>query len=226
MATREEVVTTSRIPLSRDRVLQAAMDFADAHGIDSLSMRKLGQELGVEAMSLYNHVANKDDLLNGIVDIVVAEIWVPSKGDAWKPAMRRRAISAREMLTRHPWASGLIESSVDPSLSKLRYTEAVLACLRDAGFSVAMAVHAFSALDSYIYGFALQERSLPFGTTEELVAMGDRILQGLPPGTYPALREVVTEFMRLGYDYADEFEFGLDVILDGFERLLASARPD
>jgi len=199
-------------------VLRTAIELADAGGIESLSMRKLGQELGIEAMSLYNHVANKDDLLEAIVDIVVAEIWVPSEGDEWKPAMRRRAISAREMLARHPWASGLMESSVNPSMSRLRYSEAVVACLREAGFSMAMAVHAFSALDSYIYGFALQERSMPFTTAEELAGVGETIVQDLPADEFPYLAEIVTDLLPTGYDFADEFEFGLDLLIDALER--------
>jgi AcrR family transcriptional regulator len=216
MATQPDATEMRRAPLSRERVLRTAIALADAGGIESLSMRRLGQELGVEAMSLYNHVANKEDLLEAIVDIVVGEIWVPSKGDEWKPAMRRRAISMREMLQRHPWANGLLEASASPSPARLRYPEAVVACLRDAGFSVAMAVHAFNTLDSYIYGFALQERSLPFQSPAEMESVAGEM--ELPADEFPYLSEVVRELLASGFTYADEFEFGLDLILGGLER--------
>ena len=164
MAPQPEPNATPRIPLTRERVLRAAIALCDEGGIESLSMRKLGQQLGVEAMSLYNHVANKDDILDGIVDVVVNEIDVPPIGDDWKAALRQRANSARAVLSRHPWATGLIESRTNPGPATLRYYDSVIGSLREAGFSIEMAAHAFSALDSYIYGFALQEVSLPFET--------------------------------------------------------------
>jgi hypothetical protein len=171
-------------------------------------------------MSLYNHVANKDDLLDGIADIVVGEIEVPDSGDDWKAAMRRRAFSARAMLGRHPWAGGLIESRTNPSPARLRYPEAVVGSLRAAGFSVEMALHAFFTLDSYIYGFAVQAQNLPSGTPKELAGMAEAILGGLPAEEYPYLREVIEEYiMKTGYHYEDEFAFGLELILDGLERI-------
>jgi AcrR family transcriptional regulator len=201
-------------------VLRTALDLADRDGIGSLSMRKLGRELGVEAMSLYNHVVSKDDLLDGLADIVVGEIEVPSIGDDWKAAMRRRAISAREMLTRHPWAGGLMESRTIPSPARSRYPEAVVGSLRQAGFSVQMTIHAFFTLDSFIYGFAVQEQNLPSGTPEELAGVAEMILGALPAEDYPYLNEVIVDHvLKAGFDYADEFEFGLDLILDGLERL-------
>jgi AcrR family transcriptional regulator len=194
-------------------VLRTAVDLADAGGIESLSMRRLAKELGVEAMSLYHHVANKTDLLDAIGDLVVAEIWVPSPGDEWRAAMRRRAVSAREVFTRHPWALGLIEASRAPGLDRLRYSESILACLRAAGFPIALAVHAFSTLDSYIYGFVLQERNLTFDTPDGLVDAGEEMLRNLP----------VDEFARTGAGYADEFDWGLELILDGLGRAHALA---
>jgi AcrR family transcriptional regulator len=191
---------------------------ADEGGLESLSMRKLARALGVEAMSLYNHVASKEDVLDGIVDIVVGEVEVPSPRDEWKAAMRRRAISVREMLARHPWASGLIESSVTPGPARLHYHDAILGCLREAGFSVPMSTHAFAALDSYIYGFALQEKALPFSGPDELAEVGASILSALPADEYPYLAENAVELMKAGFDFADEFEFGLDLILDGLDR--------
>jgi AcrR family transcriptional regulator len=224
MATRPRPIATPRLPLTRDRVLLSALELADRDGIESLSMRKLGRQLGVEAMSLYNHVAGKDDLLDGLADIAVGEIEVPSIGDDWKAALRRRAISAREMLARHPWAAGLMESRTNPSPARSRYPEAVLGSLRQAGFSVEMAIHAFFTLDSYIYGFAVQERNLPSGTPEQLASVAQDILRALPPQEYPYLNEVIVgHVLKPGFDYADEFEFGLDLILDGLAEIRAGA---
>ena len=174
-------------------------------------------------MSLYNHVASKDDLLDGLADIMVGEIEMPSAGGDWQAAMRTRAISAREVLARHPWAGGLMDSRTNPSPARLRYPDAVIGILREAGFSIEMAVHAFFTLDSYIYGFAVQEKNLPSGTPEELAGMSELILRGLPAEEYPHLHEVIVDHvMARGFDYADEFEFGLDLILDGLERLRGS----
>lgn len=212
---------TRREPLKRERVLQAAVAFADEHGIEALSMRKLGQALGVEAMSLYNHVTNKDDILDGIVDLIVAEIELPVMGGQWRREMRRRAVSAREVLTRHPWAALLMETRPNPGPAAMRYYDAVIGCLRTSGFSVAMAAHAFSVLDSYIYGFVLQETGMPFETEEELSGVAEAILQQLPVDEYPHFFELITEHaLQPGYSYAAEFEFGLDLILDGLGREL------
>ncbi len=224
MATNPEPIAAPRVPLTRDRVLRTALELADRDGIESLTMRRLGRELGVEAMSLYNHIADKDDLLDGLADVVVGEIEVPSVGDDWRAAMRRRAISAREMLTRHPWASAVIDSRTKPSPARSHYPEAVVRNLRRSGFSVEGAVHAFFILDSYIYGFAVQEQNLPSGTPDELAGMAQTILATLPAAEYPYLNEVIVEHvLKLGFDYADEFEFGLDLILDGLERIRAGA---
>lgn len=209
----------SRESLNRNRVLAAAVAFADEHGIGTLSMRKLGESLGVEAMSLYNHVANKGDLLDGMVDAVFAEIDLPPEEDGWKAAMRQRATSARRALTRHRWAIGLMESRRSPGPATLRHHDAVLACLRRAGFSIELTAHAYAALDSYIYGFALQEATLPFETAEETVELTREILGQMPADAYPYLTELALEHvLRPGYRFGDEFEFGLDLLLDGLER--------
>jgi AcrR family transcriptional regulator len=214
-----------RAPLSRERVLRAAIALADRVGVGSLSMRRLAQELGVEAMSLYHHVTNKDDLLDGIVDLVFGEIELPSGDAGWKAAMRRRAISAREALRRHPWATGLMESRSTPGAANLRHHDAVLGILRGAGFSVELAAHAYSLLDSYIYGFALQQASLPFGTAEEAAAVAEDILRQHPAEQLPHLTEIAVEHvLRPGYDYGNEFLWGLDLILDGLERAHEAAR--
>jgi AcrR family transcriptional regulator len=207
--------------LTRERVLGAALKLADEGGLASLTMRRLGGALGVKAMSLYNHVANKEDILDGLIDLVFGEIDLPSGGADWRAAMRRRAISAREALTRHPWATGLMESRTNPGPATLRHHDSVIGILRDAGFSIAMAAHAYSALDSYIYGFALQEMSLPFKNPEELAEVAESFRRHLPAAEYPHLIEMTVEHvMKAGYSYADEFEFGLDLILDGLEGAL------
>ena len=179
-----EETAVRRAPLSRDQVLRAAVALADDRGLAALSMRKLGEAVGVEAMSLYNHVASKGDLLDGMVDIVFSEIGLPAGDAGWKPAMRQRAISAREVLGRHRWAIGLMESRQSPGPATFRHHEAVLACLRGGGFSVELTAHAYSLLDSYIYGFALQEASLPFTSGDTTAA---DIAGLLPAGEYPHL---------------------------------------
>ncbi|HEV2036587.1 MAG TPA: TetR/AcrR family transcriptional regulator [Candidatus Dormibacteraeota bacterium] len=206
--------------MSRERVLRAAINLADRDGIESLSMRKLGQEVGVEAMSLYNHVRNKEDILNGMVDVVFSEIDLPSSGVDWSTAMRQRAISARQALLRHPWAIGLMESRVQPGPATLRHHDSVLRNLRTGGFSIEMAAHAYSVLDSYIYGFTLNELTLPFDTSEQVAEVAGNILRELQADEYPYLAEMAIEHaMKPGYNYGDEFEFGLNLILDGLKRV-------
>jgi AcrR family transcriptional regulator len=219
MATRTDPSPAPRTPLTRERVLQAAVALADDSGIESLTMRKLGQALGVEAMSLYHHVANKDALLDGMVDLVFAEIELPTTGTGWKSAMRQRAISARAALRRHPWAVALMESRRTPGPANLRHHDAVIGCLRRAGFPVALAANAYSLLDAYIYGFALQEASLPFKDPQETTEVAQEIMAAFPADAYPHLTELaVQHVLQPGYDYGDEFQFGLDLILDGLER--------
>ncbi len=208
-----------RAPLSRERVLRAAVKLADRDGIESLSMRKLGQELGVEAMSLYNHVSNKEEILDGLVDAVFAEIELPTPGVDWAEAMRRRAVSAREALKRHPWALGLLESRVQPGPANLRHHDAVLGSLRTAGFSIEMSAHAYSVLDSYIYGFTLNELALPLATRQDVTEVAGNIVRESPAGEYPYLTEMAIEHvMKQKYDYGDEFEFGLELILEGLKK--------
>jgi AcrR family transcriptional regulator len=214
-----QATARQRPALTRARVLRSAVDLADRAGIDALSMRRLAQELGVEAMSLYHHVANKDEILDGIVDLVFAEIEVPSGNTEWKAAMRQRAISARQVLLRHPWAFGLMESRSTPGPVTLRHHDAVLGVLRNAGFTVELAAQAFSLLDSYIYGFVLQEANLPFQTSDELAAVADTILENTPAGEYPYLHELIVDHtLKPGYEYGNEYLVGLDLILDGLDR--------
>jgi AcrR family transcriptional regulator len=208
-----------RLPLSRERVLRAAIALADQSGIESLTMRKLGQELGVEAMSLYNHVANKDDILDGIVDLVLGDIEVPPTGTEWKTAMRQRAISAHEVLLAHPWAALQIMSHFNIGPGMTRYLDATLGRLREGGFSIEGALDAWHTLDSHIYGFTLQELSLPFEADEAPQVSAD-VLGQLSPDKYPHVVEIITHVMTSGR--VEDFEFGLDLILDGLERILES----
>jgi AcrR family transcriptional regulator len=219
--TKPDRLTTRRRPLSRDRVLRAAIRLADDGGLESVSMRKLGQVLRVEAMSLYKHVANKDDILDGIADLVTGEFEVPSADADWKTAIRRSAISAHEVLLRHPWASGLIESRVNAGPARLRFLEAVIGTLTAAGFTTPTAIRAVMALDSHTYGFVLQELAWPFDPKNASEA-ATRFAQNLPASEYPnllALAEMVATAPR---DVPVDFEFGLDLILGGLERLRAT----
>jgi AcrR family transcriptional regulator len=208
-----------RTPLSRERVLRAAIAVVDQVGLESLTMRRLGQHLGVEAMSLYKHVAGKDEILDGIVDIVMGEIDLPTADADWKTAMRRRAISARNVLASHPWAIGMMESRAVMGPASLRYVDAVIGSLRAGGFSVEMAAHAFLLIDSYIYGFVVQEQNMQFGTSEDTAERTEAMLHTFPTDQFPHLAEMATEHLRRpGQNYANAFEFGLDLILDGLDK--------
>ncbi len=212
-----------RARLNRERVLSAAVAIADEAGVESLTMRKLAKDLGVEAMSLYNHVANKEDMLDGMVEIVFGEIEPPRAGADWRAEMRRRAISTRDALSRHRWAVGLMESRMSPGPANVGLHDAVLGCLRAAGFSVEMAVHAYSVQDSYIYGFALQEKG--FAVQRDSIPVDEAslsklLLRKLPAEEHPYIAETVGGYVTgAGFEFADEFEFGLDLILDAVERL-------
>ena len=208
-----------RARLSRERVLRGAVAVADTGGIGALTIRSLAHALDVKPMSLYHYVASKDEILDGIVDLVFGEIDLPSHGGDWKAQMRRRAVSARQALRRHPWAIGLMESRANPGPATLRHHDATLGTLRAAGFSVARTAHAYALLDSYTYGFALQEAALPFNP-HTVAEATDAIMRQFA-GEYPHLAEMVTEHIRQpGYDFGSEFEIGLSVILDALTRSL------
>ena len=210
---------TTRKPLSSAYVLQAAVTLADEAGLEAFSMRGLAQELGVVPMALYKHVANKEQLLDGMVDIVFGEIELPSERLDWRSAMWGRAISTREALRRHSWAIGMMESR-HPGPANLRNHNAVMGCLRRAGFSFKMAIHAYSLQDAYIYGFALQEKDLRLETPDSAGKAAQRRAQTIDaPESYPYLVEIATKLPETGYDNAVEFEWGLELILDGLERL-------
>jgi AcrR family transcriptional regulator len=211
-----------RVPLSRERVLDAAIKLADQGGLESLSMRKLGQELGVEAMAVYYHFANKDEVIDGIVDIVFSQIDLPASGADWKSAMRQRAISLRDVLLRHRWAIGLMESRRKPGPANLRHHDVVIGSLRSAGLNMPTIAHAYSLVDSYVYGFALFAMNLPFDPSEEVADLGQGVLRAYPVNAYPNLVAYISA-MRPGYNYGDEFEYGLDLILDGLDRASSTA---
>lgn len=205
--------------LSKQRVVDEAVRLADREGTDGLSMRRLADALGAGAMSLYRHVANKDELLDAMVDAVFEEIELPPEGTDWQSAMRLQAQSARRALARHRWAIGLLDSRTSPGPAQLRHREAVTACLRKGGFSPLMATHANWVLDSYVYGFALQEASLPFDTGQQLTGMLDEVfLPQAPADQFPYLHETGVALAESGYVPAEEFEFGLDLVLEALER--------
>jgi AcrR family transcriptional regulator len=215
---RKQKITT-RTPLSSGRVLQAAVALADEAGLDAFSMRALAQELGVVPMALYKHVANKEELLDGMVDIVFSEIELPARDLDWRSAMRCRAASTREALKRHSWAIGMMESR-HPGPANLRNHDAVMGCLRTAGFSFRTAIHAYSVQDAYIYGFALQERDMGFETPDSAGEAAQRRAQTIGAlEDYPYLVEIATKLPESGYDSGVEFAWGLDLILDGLEQL-------
>jgi len=212
--------TASDAGLSKQRVVAEALQLADREGVDGLSMRRLAGLLGAGAMSLYHYVASKDELLDAMIDVVFDEIELPAQATDWQSAIRRRAISARQVLARHPWAIGLMESRTSPGPANLRQHEAVTACLRKAGFSVELATHANWLLDSYVYGYALQVASLPFDSADVFAEMADDVyLPQLPADEFPYLNESAAALAATGFDPADEFLFGLDLILAGLEPL-------
>ena len=204
-----------RTPLSRERVLLAALTVADAGGLQSLTIRSLAHELGVKPMSVYYHVANKGEIIDGIVDLVFSEIELPALDGDWRTEMRRRAVSARDVLHRHSWAIPLLQSRTHPGPATLRHHDAVIGSLRSAGFSVAMTAHAFALIDSYVFGFALSESALPINGPETVTEVAESMMQHVPADTYPHLVEFSTEhILKPGYDFGAEFDFGLTLILD------------
>jgi len=205
-----------RTPLSKDRVLGAAIELADAEGIEALSMRRLAKELGVEAMSLYNHVANKDEILAGILDLVASEFELPSETGDWKTAMRRHAISSRDALLRHRWATALWMRQ-GGGTARLRNGDWMLRTLREAGFSKDLMYHAFHILESYVQGYTLQQLNFPY-KGEELAGMAASFLQQLPADEYPDLVEHIKQHLEPHDEEAGGFEMGLDLILDGLDR--------
>ena len=218
-ARRAQGASEARVPLTRDRVLRVAISVADECGVGAVTMRAVASRLGVEAMSLYNHVKNKDAILDGMVDLVVEEIDLPTDVDGWREAMRLRAVLAHQAFTRHPWAPALIDSRRSSGPARLRYLDWVLGTLVEAGFALEVAVRCFSVLDSYIYGFGRQDLGAT-GSAPPPERMAQAMLSVVPAGDYPYLHRMVLLAMDTGYDAEADFAFGLKVILDGLERML------
>src|SRR6476660_9131418 len=213
--------TRERVPLSRDRVLADAITVADAGGIGALTIRTLAQELGAKPMSVYHYVANKDEIIDGIVDLVYAEIDLPVPGGDWRTEMRRRAHSARRVLATHPWATPLLQSRLNPGPATLRHHNAFIATLRTAGFSVVAVALKKKHIDSYVFGFALSENALPIHGPDSVADTAASMMHVFDAEAYPSLLEFTMEhIMRPDYDFGEEFEFGLDLILDGLARSL------
>jgi AcrR family transcriptional regulator len=213
-----------RAPLSRERIIAGAVAVADAGGLNAVSMRNVGKQLGVEAMSLYHHIAGKDQLLDELADWIFAQIDPPPADQPWRPAMANRATSTRKVLFDHPWSLGLIESRRNAGPAVLRHHDAALGCLRRNGFSIALAAHALSAIDAYVYGFVLTELNLPFQPSEDV---GDFVATiDLPADTYPYLTEMIDELVvGKNYSYSNEFDYGLDLILDELHQRLGQPLP-
>jgi len=214
---------TSRAPLNRGRVLAAAIEIADERGVGAVTMREVASRLGVEAMSLYNHVANKDDILDGMVDLVVEQIDLPADVGDWRDAMRARAISAHDVFGRHPWVPMLMDSRESSGPARLRYLDWVLGTLMNAGFSVDGAARAFSLLDSYVYGFGMQQSNFSTSGDASTEEMAEALLAYIPPEEYPYLHRMASHAMASGYDAEQDFAYGLEVILDGLERILSES---
>jgi AcrR family transcriptional regulator len=218
-------VPTAKTRLTRDRVLQGAVTVADAGGIAGLTIRSLANQLGVKPMAVYHHVTNKDEILDGIVDIVFGEIDLPVVGGEWQAEMRRRAHSARRVLRAHPWAIPMLESRTSPGPATLGHHDAMIGTLRSAGLSMALAAHAYAVLDAFIYGSALQEASLPFEGPDGVGDVAEPIMELMSPEAYPHLVEMaVGYYLKPGYDFGDEFDFGLDLILASLADSVAKER--
>ena len=218
MAKKTRHKAARRAPLSPERVLGAALRMADADGLDALSMRNLAKALKVEAMSLYNHVPSKEKILDGLVELVVGEIDEPELGGDWKAAMRKRALSAHTVLMRHPWATMLFVSRLNIGPKMLRYVDRTIGCLREAGFSYATADHAWNALDAYLYGFTLQKLNFPLEPSEYASA-AEQFLPLIPVEQFPYLRGMSEEVIGGRHDGMHELSLGLELILDGLEKL-------
>lgn len=209
---------TTRPRLTAERVLAGALELADRIGIEPFTIRKLAAEIDAKPMTIYHHVPNKEAIIDGIVDLVFAEIDLPPTDIDWKVAIRQRCISAREVLARHPWAPPLMESRTTPGMATLGHHDAVLGCFRRGGMPWEMVAHAYAVVDSYVYGFALQEASLPFNGDEDIADLADQMVKAFPPGVFPHMVEFTTQHvLRPGYAFGNSFEFGLDLLLDGIE---------
>lgn len=217
---------TPRSTLSRSRVLEAAIEFADHNGMEAFTIRKLAAALGVGPMTIYHYVPSKEEIIDGMVDIVFSEIDLPPIDQDWKRAIRKRCISARQVLNRHPWASPFMESRTSPGAAMLGHHEAVLGCFRRGGLSLQMTAHAYAILDSYVYGFALEEASLPAGGGEGMAEAAEDVARAFNADEYPYLLELTVEHvLQPGYNFGASFEFGLDLIIDGIDEASRRTAP-
>lgn len=209
----------TRPALSPERIIDAAVALADEIGVDALTIRKLASELDVQPMSIYHHLANKEKIIDGMVDQVFSEIELPPADTTWNQAIRIRCASARRVLLAHPWAPPLMESRTSPGPATLGHHDAVVGCLRSGGLSMSLVAHAYALIDAYVYGFALQEAGLPASSGEEMAVVAAEIAAAMPADVYPHLTALTVEHvLQPGYDFAKEFEFGLDLVLDGLEQ--------
>jgi len=221
---RDDQNDARRPPLNRDRVLTGAIALADEVGMEGFTIRKLATAIDVKPMTIYHHIPNKEAIVDGMVDVIFSEIDLPPVDTDWKTAMQQRAHSARVVLAQHPWAAPLMESRTNPGPATLGHHNAVLGCLRGAGFSIEMTAHAYALIDAYIYGFALQEASLPATGGEDMAELAEGLSEQLPMDEYPHLMELTIEHvLKPGYDFSNEFEFGLSLILDGLEAHASSS---
>jgi AcrR family transcriptional regulator len=218
---RRSAEAANRAPVNRERTLEVALAVADSEGIQAVTMRRLARDLGVEAASLYHYVNGKDQIFDGLVDVVAAEIELPKPSADWRESVSQRAHHTRSVLRRHPWAVSLMASRTSPGPATLGLLEAGIRCFREGGFSVLLAAHAVSTVDSYVHGFVLQEVNLPFRNESELAAMTAAIMETFPASEFPYLFEMTVEHvLRPGYDYGKEFDSGLSVVLNGVAALL------
>jgi AcrR family transcriptional regulator len=218
---RRPAEVANRAPVNAERTLGVALAVADAEGIEAVTMRRLARELGVEAASLYHHVNGKEQILDGLVEAVAAEIEPPIPATDWREAISQRAHNTRASLRRHPWSVSLMASRTTPGPATLRLLETGIRCFREGGFSVLLAAHAVSTVDSYVHGFVLQEVNLPFRDESELAAMTGAIMETFPASEFPYLFEMtVQHVLQPGYNYGNEFDSGLKVVLDGIAALL------
>jgi len=218
---------STRAPLSRDRVLDGAMRVADGGGLGSLTIRSIAEELGTKPMSIYHYVGGKDEIIDGIVDRVFGEMDLPATEGDWRSEMHRRCASARSVLRRHPWAIPLLQSRTSPGPATLRHLDAVIGSLRGAGFSLELTAHAYAVIDSYVYGFAMSEASLPINGPETVGEVAESMMFQYLAADYPNLLEFTTgHVLQPGYDFGLEFDFGLDLVLDALEAKMQDERPD
>ncbi|MGI9615959.1 MAG: TetR/AcrR family transcriptional regulator [Acidimicrobiales bacterium] len=219
-----QIADQNRPRLTPARVLEAAVALADDIGIADLTIRRLAKALVVKPMTIYHHVPNKKAIIDGMVDLVFEEIALPPANLDWREAMMVRSRSMREVLARHPWASPLMESRTTPGLATLAHHDAVLGCLRAGGLSLELTGHAYALIDAYLYGFALQEATLPATSGDEMATLASEIADQMPVDTLPYLAEFTSgHVLQPGYDFGNEFEFGLELILDGLQQASVEA---